>query len=357
MIINKAQWAVDWLHLVGNPNPSDTLKLFVHAWEIRESGWADKSPSAFNPLNTEHHMLGSTDYNPAGVQNFLTYQDGLQANRDALYDGNYPTLSYVLKNNLDTMLTGHDPFMMGDLSMWVKGNRADSQYADSIFAVMEKLGATSMTDYLNAESHLLDPARFGFDVNHHLAIVIHKTGGDATPQAVENTFLATGRSVHYVVGQDGTIWQFIPEARGAGGNCCPDDSHQPVWDPIIAACTVNGKVNLNFGTISIEHCDPASDNSTPLTQIQAIQSFRLIHYLMGKYNIDYEHVLPHKSINRTACPGNYPWTGLAQYLYNAAHPKPPVPPVPPVPPAGDLLTLAAKIQSDLNDLVAALQKS
>ena len=218
--------------------------------------------------------------------------------------------------------------------------------------------STLTVDYKPAQAHFLDPTRFGFDINKHLAIVIHKTGGDATPQDTVNTFLATGKSVHYVVGQDGTVWQLVAESRGAGGNCCPDDSHLPIWDPIIAACTLpDGTMNLNFGTISIEHCDPAGDNSTPLTQVQAIQSFRLVWYLMQKYAIDMEHVLGHNTINATVCPGNYPWPDLHQYVKNASTPTPVVPPITP-PWQGLVDTITADVErlaKDVAALVAALK--
>ncbi len=121
-----------------------------------------------------------------------------------------------------------------------------------------------MADYTKAQDHFLPADRFGFhNQNSHAAIVVHKTAGDANPQAVVNTFLATGKSVHYVVGQDGSVWQLVPEADGAGGNCCADDSHDPFWTPYISKYE-----NLNLCTISIEHCDPANDNSTTLTLAQ-----------------------------------------------------------------------------------------
>src|SRR6266849_56936 len=180
----------------------------------------------------------------------------------------------------------------------------------------------TMADFLKAQDHFLPSDRFGYqNQNSHSAIVIHKTAGDATPQAVVNTFLATGKSVHYVVGQDGSVWQLIPEVNGAGGNCCADDSHDSFWNPYI---TKYG--NLNFCTISIEHCDPASDNSTPLTPAQQEASFELIQFLMHKYSIPRTAVKGHNTIDRTICPGNYPWHALDLFLqqqqpYSVAVPR------------------------------------
>lgn len=169
-------------------------------------------------------------------------------------------------------------------------------------------------DYPLATAHFV-PRSFMFDSNAQLIIVIHKTGGDATPEAVYRTFLASGnpgKSVHYAVGQDGTIWQFVPEALGAGGNCCTEPGYDPFWTPYI-----NQYGNLNLCTLSIEHCDPALDNSTPLTAEQQDASFQLVAYLANKYGIAVSHIKTHASIDprsRAHCPGNYPMAELLQYV-------------------------------------------
>ncbi len=46
-----------------------------------------------------------------------------------------------------------------------------------------------MADYPGATDHNVPPS-FMFDSNAHAAIVLHKTGGDATPDAIYRTFLA-----------------------------------------------------------------------------------------------------------------------------------------------------------------------
>lgn len=91
-------------------------------------------------------------------------------------------------------------------------------------------------DYPPAEEHFV-PRSFMFNANTHGAIVIHKTAGDATPADVYRTFLNSGnpgKSSHYAIGQDGSIWQFVPEELGAGANGIPDDTMQPFWQPYLA---------------------------------------------------------------------------------------------------------------------------
>jgi N-acetyl-anhydromuramyl-L-alanine amidase AmpD len=166
-------------------------------------------------------------------------------------------------------------------------------------------------DYAGAEAHFLPADRFGYPNNNgHVAIVIHKTGGDPTPESVEQTFLVKGRSVHYAVGQDGRVWQFVLESSGAGGNCCAEPGYDPFWDQYLHEFR-----DLNFCTISIEHCDPTRDNSTPLTPAQKDASFKLVAYLAKKYTIAPDHIKGHNSIDPpTLCPGNYPWDDLWVYL-------------------------------------------
>ena len=53
-----------------------------------------------------------------------------------------------------------------------------------------------MADFPGAIDHNV-PRSFMFDSNAHAAIVLHKTGGDATPDAIYRTFLASGKSVPY----------------------------------------------------------------------------------------------------------------------------------------------------------------
>ena len=168
-----------------------------------------------------------------------------------------------------------------------------------------------MVDYPDAEEHFV-PRDFMFNSNAHSAVVIHKTGGDGTPAAVLRTFLQKGSSVHYAIGQDGTIWQFVPEALGAGGNCCVEPGFDRFWDPFLHTFG-----NLNLCTLSVEHCDPREDNGSDLTPEQKAASFKLIAHLAQKFSIPVTHIKTHASIdpiNRARCPGNYPMDELLQFL-------------------------------------------
>lgn len=185
-----------------------------------------------------------------------------------------------------------------------------------------------MTDYTMAK-RMLVPDSFVFtdalvNANSHYAIVIHKTGNVGLAPTAEQQASWFGNinqnpgmsSVHYVVGQDGTVVQCVQEKDGAGGNCCLEQVHDPFWD---SAPTTN---NLNLCTFSIEHCSgtPNGDNSDPVTQSQKTSSFQLVKYLVDKYNIPITHIKGHNTIdpiNRKNCPGNYPMQELMNYLTGA----------------------------------------
>lgn len=173
-------------------------------------------------------------------------------------------------------------------------------------------------DYPGAQGHFL-PDEISFPTNAHSAIVIHKTGGDARPKDVYDNFvncltLPPGnknrwKSAHYAIGQDGSIWQFVPEDRGAGANGATDETTETFWQPFLRK---HG--NLNKCTLSIEHCDPSGNNDTPLTPEQRQASFQLVAHLVRKYSIPTSNIKPHNSICRTGCPGTYPMDDLRRYV-------------------------------------------
>lgn len=171
-----------------------------------------------------------------------------------------------------------------------------------------------MADYPGASDHFL-PTNYSFSSNAGLAIVIHKTasGGPGGLTSVFNTFMATMRSTHYGIDLDGSVWQFVPENRGAGGNCCTDPGYNSFWDNYLPTYP-----NLNLCTFSIEHVDPTTDNSNPMPQAQIDASHKLVAYLCNKYNIDTDHIHSHASIepiNKSRCPGpTYDFQALFDYI-------------------------------------------
>ena len=173
-----------------------------------------------------------------------------------------------------------------------------------------------MVDEAGAIPMFVNEQRTFIDQNDHTWVVIHKTASGGSAQNIA-TFFANDpamASTHYVVGQDGTIVQCVLEKDGAGGNCCFETGH---------ASYLPLGVNLNVKTVSIEHVDPATDNSTPLTNAQKAASFRLVRDICQRHNIPMRKgdasggIIGHHDIaplSRARCPGNYPWSELFAYL-------------------------------------------
>lgn len=160
-------------------------------------------------------------------------------------------------------------------------------------------------------------------------IIVHGTAGFETAQEVATYFASTmittdqRVSAHYVVGQDGTIIQCVQESAAAwanGGVTGPSGvsgdgiHHDSWWD---------NESNPNLVTISIEHVKPSTDNSDQLTQAQQAASFALITGICARWNIPRRFadasggITGHYSmdpVNKSRCPGPYPWAALWAYL-------------------------------------------
>lgn len=151
-------------------------------------------------------------------------------------------------------------------------------------------------------------------------IILHGTAGGTDAEGIAKYFQGTEGtpnpvSSHYVVGKDGHVVQTIAESNGAYGNGVVTNSS---WQG-----------NPNNYTISIEHVKNQKnaagefDNSDSLTPAQQSASFALIKDIcqrngIGMHEADYTTgITGHFSIdpiNRSRCPGTYPWDALWQYL-------------------------------------------
>lgn len=177
-----------------------------------------------------------------------------------------------------------------------------------------------MVDYAKALPLFVDRSRVFIEHNTPKWVVIHKTAGMHTIEDLAHWFAIdpARASTHYGVGLDGRVGQFVLEQDGAGGNCCTEPGHAAFLP------TADGSlVNLNWFTISIEHLDPATDNSTPCTPEQIQASFALILDICKRHNIPMRlgdaqgGVIFHHDIapqSRARCPGNYPYAELQAFL-------------------------------------------
>jgi N-acetyl-anhydromuramyl-L-alanine amidase AmpD len=155
------------------------------------------------------------------------------------------------------------------------------------------------------------PGRAG---HHPRWIIIHGTAGFYSAEEVGYYFQSTQASTHYTIGRDGVIVCSVHEHDSAWGNGGVTEGHDSWWSPTL---------NPNYVTISIEHVKIQRDNSDMLTEIQKRVSFRLVHNICARHMIpprkaDAEGgITGHFSmdpVNRSFCPGPYPWDELLAYL-------------------------------------------
>ncbi len=155
-------------------------------------------------------------------------------------------------------------------------------------------------------------------------IVLHGTAGGSSAQNIATYFQTSNvdASTHFVVGQDGTIVQCIPTTLAAWGNGVLTDRHATYLPPI--------SINPNFYTISIEHVKPSTDNSDQLTDKQQQASFTLIDCLCRYHAIPRRAgdalggIIRHADIdpvNRSRCPGPYPFDALWTFLSEGDRPR------------------------------------
>lgn len=147
-------------------------------------------------------------------------------------------------------------------------------------------------------------------------VIVHGTAGFSSAYDVAEYFANPNSEVSatYVIGQNGTIIQCVSENDSAWGNGVLSPGHDDWWDP---------NINPNYQTISIEHVKPHTDNSDAITEAQFLASAALILGICQRWNIPMREadgqggITGHYSIdpvNRSRCPGPYPWDRLWTYL-------------------------------------------
>lgn len=157
------------------------------------------------------------------------------------------------------------------------------------------------------------------DGNKPKWLILHGTAGGSSAVNIATYFQGTQNtnnpvSAHYVVDQSGIIVQCNREQDGAWANGYLSEGHDAWWSE---------DINPNNLTISIEHVKHTTDNSEPLTLAQQRATFTLIQHICVRNNIPLRQadenggITGHYSIdpvNRSRCPGNFPWSELWQFL-------------------------------------------
>lgn len=157
-------------------------------------------------------------------------------------------------------------------------------------------------------------------------LVLHGTAGGQSAQAIDDWFtsgLVNGQPVqassHIIIDQAGVVIQGVSFDRAAWANCCTSPGHAPYL--------ADGSLH-NLDTISIEHVKTRTDNGDILTPIQAQKSFEAVACICDTYGIPKRAgdatggIISHADIdpiNRSRCPGPYPWQELLTFLHSGGN--------------------------------------
>ncbi len=90
--VDPVKWARDFLTKIGMPITSENVRA-ISAWEQAEG-----TAAQFNPLATcQGGYSGETNFNSVGVKNYMSYQDGIDANASGIQNGRYGNILSALK--------------------------------------------------------------------------------------------------------------------------------------------------------------------------------------------------------------------------------------------------------------------
>lgn len=155
--------------------------------------------------------------------------------------------------------------------------------------------------------------RAGVPVTH---LVVHGTAGGSDGSGTMAYMKSVGVSTNFAISTDGTIWQGVSCNRAAWGN-------SPLESPRFNFDRAN--LNPNLWTISVEFCKPDNTNRINITDAQKASGFPLIKAICDTYHVGKRRgdghggIISHadlNTVNRSGCPGTFPWDELLAYLAN-----------------------------------------
>lgn len=96
----------------------------LQVWRAYEGGTA-----LWNPLNDTDSRLGSTEYNSAGVQNYTSAAQGVNATADTLQNGRYTAILVRLRGDMP-LPEWNDPSVLEQINTW--GTHGFANYIRSL---------------------------------------------------------------------------------------------------------------------------------------------------------------------------------------------------------------------------------
>lgn len=219
----RGEFVTAFLAGQGAPDTREN-RVGVHAWAGSEFGWGDHPTARNNPLATTLHRPGSTDYNPAGVQDYPDFGEGVHASLDTLAEDHpgYGPIREALAAGTDAVQVAgavHD-------SAWgSKPTEAHVEYADEHLETLDGLLVSGDPDDATGGPDTPDGPSDGTTGPHPGRYTMEDAGmyllavtDDGTPDGGK-TFVHTGSGLQYMPDQsevDHLVMQGVP-MRHLGG--------------------------------------------------------------------------------------------------------------------------------------------
>jgi hypothetical protein len=118
MAVTAQQWAQDLLGALGD-KPTSANEQFIENWLPREGTKAKNNPMATTLGSRASGVTvpGSTYFNSAGVQNYPTYQTGVQATKSTLEEPRYNAIAAALASG-DPYTYPNQSALESEFSTW-----------------------------------------------------------------------------------------------------------------------------------------------------------------------------------------------------------------------------------------------
>lgn len=116
----REQWSRAMIAATGNHTPDISIVEFIVGWTVFETA-SGIVPAQYNLLNTTQREPGSTNFNSAGVQDFLTFQQGTETNAKVLANGYYPLLYRAVSQNKILFFAHINQLVEKELDIWGTG--------------------------------------------------------------------------------------------------------------------------------------------------------------------------------------------------------------------------------------------
>lgn len=131
MSFTRAEWSRDFLLALGNLGPDQATIDWVVGWTVHET--TTDSGALYNLLNTTQHAPGSTTFNSVGVQNFVSYTQGVQTNAEVLHQNfaGYAQLAIALITNNAAALNPPEAAVQQGLNTWCGGCGYGAVFAET----------------------------------------------------------------------------------------------------------------------------------------------------------------------------------------------------------------------------------